>query len=211
MAGEASVITDDSYLSRLDRGLYKLESILIIVSGLAVFSLMLLAVVSVGGRNLFGRPLTGYVDWIEQVMPFIAFLGIAYTQRIGGHIRMDMFINKLSPRLLWLVEFVSAFMMLLLIVLLIYGSSSHFLRSFDFAANLWSRDSSMDIALPLWPAKFLVPFSLTVLALRLLIQLYGYGAAFVGNKAKPAAVPLIENAALQAANEAKTVSEEVVQ
>ena len=98
MAGGASVLEDGSVLSRIDRELYKLESILALVSGFAIFSLMMLAVVSVGGRNLMNMPLPGYVDWIEQVMPLIAFMGIAYTQRDGGHIRMDILISKLRGR-----------------------------------------------------------------------------------------------------------------
>ncbi len=48
---------------------------------------MVLAVISVGGRNLMNAPLPGYVDWIEQAMPLIAFMGIAFVQREGGHIR----------------------------------------------------------------------------------------------------------------------------
>ncbi len=77
-------------LSRADRALYRVEGALALIAGLAVLSLMGLAVVSVGGRNFFGTPLPGYVDWIEQIMPAIALLGIAYTQRTGGHIRLDL-------------------------------------------------------------------------------------------------------------------------
>ena len=59
---------------------------------------MLLAVVSVGGRNFFNQPLPGYVDWIEQAMPLIAFMGIAYVKRDGGHIRMDILVGSLRGR-----------------------------------------------------------------------------------------------------------------
>jgi|GEM_PF-2570748 len=45
MAGKSSVLQDDSLLSRLDRKLYRFESWLALLSGLAVFSLMVLAVV----------------------------------------------------------------------------------------------------------------------------------------------------------------------
>ncbi|MEZ5537475.1 MAG: TRAP transporter small permease [Thiolinea sp.] len=209
MSGHSSVLEDHSLLSRLDRQLFKLESLLILIGGLAVFSLMLLAVWSVGGRNFAGRPLSGYVDWIEQIMPLIAFLGIAYTQRTGGHIRMDMLIGKLGGRFLWLAELLSVSLMLLLVLILLYGSYFHFDRSFDLSAPLWSRDSSMDIALPLWPAKLLVPLALSVLALRLILQVWGYWCAFRDNAERPVAVPLIEDAATQAAHEAESVSDAV--
>ncbi|MEG3619652.1 TRAP transporter small permease [Magnetovibrio sp. PR-2] len=206
MAGTSSVLEDASWLSRVDRQLFKVESLLALLGGWTIFSLMILAVISVGGRNLFNSPLAGYVDWIEQAMPLIAFVGIAYCQRLGGHIRMDMVIGRLTGRPLWVMEFLSVFVMLLLMVLLTWGSWSHFDRSFDLAAPLWSRDSSLDIRLPLWPAKLLVPVSFGVLSLRLAVQLLGYGRAILSGTSTPIAVPLIEDAATVAANEAAAVS-----
>ncbi|WP_371168516.1 TRAP transporter small permease subunit [Aliiroseovarius sp. 2305UL8-7] len=206
MAGSSLVLSDDSKLSLFDQRLYKIETLLALVSGLAVFSLMVLAVVSVGGRNFFQQPLPGYVDWIEQAMPLIAFMGIAYAQRDGGHIRMDMLVGALKGRPLYLVEFITTFAILTLMILMVWGSWAHFARSFDFAAPLWSRDSSMDIALPLWPAKLLAPIAFGVLCLRLLLQLYAYARAFVRGEAHPIAVPLVADAATQAAMEAEHVS-----
>lgn len=207
MAGSSSVLTDDSTLSRLDRALYALEGKLALLSGLAVFSLMLLAVVSVSGRNAINQPLPGYVDWIEQAMPLIAFMGVSYTQRLGGHIRMDLFISMIRGRALWAAELFTTFVILLVMILLVWGSFSHFGRSFDFNAPMWSRDSSMDIAIPLWPAKLLAPIAFSVLCARLLLQCWGYIRAIINNEEFPIAVPLIEDAATQAANEAATVSD----
>ncbi len=206
MAGSSAVLEDGSVLSRLDKQLFKLESLMALISGLAIFSLMILAVVSVGGRNTMNMPLPGYVDWIEQVMPLIAFMGVAYTQRDGGHIRMDILVGKLRGRALWGAEFITTLAMLVLILLLIWGSYSHFLRSFDFNAPYWSRDSSIDISIPLWPAKLLVPVAFSVLAMRLVLQLWGYGRATVLGLAEPVAIPLVLSAAAQAAEEAEHVA-----
>ncbi len=206
MAGSSLVLSDDSRLSSIDRRLYKLESFLALISGLAVFSLMLMAVVSVGGRNIANAPLPGYVDWIEQAMPLIAFMGISYAQRDGGHIRMDMVVGALRGRTLYIVEFITTAVILALIVLLIWGSWAHFARSFDFGAPLWSRDSSIDIGIPLWPAKLLAPIAFSVLCLRLVLQLWAYGRAIRYPDQSPIAVPLIADAATQAAMEAEHVS-----
>jgi TRAP-type C4-dicarboxylate transport system permease small subunit len=206
MAASAPVLEDGSLLSRLDRTLLKLERALALVSGLAVFSLMVLAVVSVGGRNLFNSPLPGYVDWIEQVMPLIAFMGISYVQRDGGHIRMDLLIGRLRGRALWLAELVSVILIFLLMAALVWGTWSHFDRSFDWNAPNWSRDSSIDIGLPIWPAKLLAPVAFSVLCLRLILQIWGYGRAFVLNLPRPVAVPLVQDAAAQAAAEAEKLA-----
>lgn len=206
MAGKSSVLQDDSLLSRLDRKLYRVEGWLALLSGLAVFSLMILAVISVTGRHTINQPLPGYVDWIEQAMPLIAFMGVAYTQRDGGHIRMDIFVGALRGRALWAVEFITIFLMLVVMILITWGAWSHFGRSFDFGAPLWSRDSSMDIALPLWPAKLLAPIAFGTLCVRFTVQLAAYGRAFIRNEISPVAVPLIETAAEQALREADHVS-----
>lgn len=206
MAGKSSVLQDDSLLSRLDQKLYRLEGWLALISGLAVFSLMVLAVISVAGRHTINQPLPGYVDWIEQAMPLIAFMGVSYTQRDGGHIRMDILVGKLKGRFLWAAEFTTVLLMLLVMLLIVWGSWAHFQRSFDFGQPLWSRDSSMDIALPLWPAKLLAPIAFSVLCLRFVLQLVAYGRAFIRNETSPVAVPIIETVAEQALREADHVS-----
>lgn len=206
MAGSSLVFTDDSVLSKADRALYELEKRLALLSGLAVFSLMVLAVLSVSGRNFLNQPLPGYVDWIEQAMPLIAFMGISYTQRDGGHIRMDMLVGALKGRTLYAVEFITTLAIFTLMALLVWGTWAHFQRSFDFSAPMWSRDSSMDIALPIWPAKLLAPVAFGVLSLRLALQLWAYVRAFINNEARPIAVPMILDAAEQAAMEAEHVS-----
>ena len=199
MTGQATVLEDQTAVSRADRLLFRLEAALNLVGGVAIFLLVLLATANVLGRWLFSLPISGYVDWVEQSMAFIAFLGIAYTKRLGGHIRMDIVIGQLRGRLLWFAELVSVVLMLLVTLVLIYGSYLHFWRAYDIG------DSSLDINLPTWPAKFVVPFALTVLALRLLLQLWGYARAIRTNDPSPVAVPLVENAADVAAKEAQAV------
>ena len=166
---------------------------------------MFLAVFSVGGRNFFNQPLPGYVDWIEQAMPLIAVMGISYVQRDGGHIRMDIVVGVLKGRTLYVVEFLTTLAVLVLMALLVWGSWAHFGRSFDWGAPLWSRDSSMDIALPLWPAKLLVPVAFAVMCLRLVLQLWGYARAFIYGLSQPIGVPLVLDAAAVAAHEAEHV------
>src|SRR6056297_480051 len=205
MAGHAALLEDSSLLSRLDRALARLEWSMAFVSGLGAFSLMCLAVVSVFGRNLFNEPLRGYVDWIEAAMPLIAIFGISYVQRTGGHIRMDIVVGALKGRALWLAEFLTTFFVLILMALLVWGTWAHFQRSFDFGAPNWSRDSSIDIGLPIWPAKLVVPVAFSVICLRLALQLGGYGRALVLGLSKPVAVPLVQSAAEQALAEADQV------
>ncbi len=206
MATASLVLTDDSTLSKLDLALLRVERVFALISGLAVFSLMVLAVISVSGRNALQSPLPGYVDWIEQAMPLIAFMGVSYVMREGGHIRMDILVGQLRGRFLYIVEFVTTLAVLALMILLVWGTWAHFQRSFDFAAPLWSRDSSMDIALPIWPAKLLAPLAFSLLCLRLGLQLWAYARAIKTGQA--IGVPLIADAAKQASMEADQLKDD---
>ena len=210
MAGSSSVLENDGLLSRLDRSLHRLEGWLALVSGLAVFAIMAFAVISVTGRNGFNAPIPGYVDWIEQLMPLIAFMGVAYAQRDGTHIRMDILIGKLTGRPLWIAEFITTLAALILMMLLVWGSWSHFDRSFDFSAPNWSRDSSIDIGLPIWPAKLLAPVAFSVLVIRFLIQLWAYARAMIYGQSEPVAVPMIKSVAQQAADEVQVLEDKDV-
>ncbi|MGH1576299.1 TRAP transporter small permease subunit [Planktotalea sp.] len=205
MAGSAAVLEDSSLLSRLDRMLLPLERFCALLSGLAIFSLMFLAVYSVTGRRFFASPMMGYVDYIEAAMPIIAIMGVSYVQRDGTHIRMDMLVSKLNGRVLWLFELISVLMILLLIVALTWGAWEHFDRSFDCARPLCSRDSSIDVGIPIWPSKLVVPIAFSVLAARLILQAIGYGRALVYGLENPVAVPLTLSVAEQAAIEASAL------
>lgn len=196
MSANATVMTDQSLLSRLDRLFYRLESLLSLLGGCVIMGLVALAVTNVLGRWIFNWPVNGYIDWVEQSMAFMAFMGLSFTQRDGGHIRMDMLIAKLHGRALWAVELLSTVVMFVLTLLLCWGSWIHFKRALDLG------DSSIDIGLPTWPAKLVVPVAMAILAIRLLLQIWGYGRALYRGDTHPVAVPLIEDAAAHAAREA---------
>jgi C4-dicarboxylate transporter, DctQ subunit len=200
MSSSSTVREDGSLLSRSDQLFLKLESLLNLMGGGVIFAVVLLAVANILGRKLFDLPVDGYIDWTEQSMAFFAFMGIAYCQRQGGHIRMDIFVGKLRGRVLWSFELISTFIMFVMTLLLTYGSYVHFLRA-------WTNgDSSFDIELPTWPAKLIVPIALSLLSLRLALQLWAYTRAIIENNDNPVGVPLIEDVATQAAKEAATVS-----
>jgi C4-dicarboxylate transporter, DctQ subunit len=202
MPSSTTIFEDQSKLSLADRSFFRLESALNLLGGIVIFLLVFLTTANVLGRWLFNMSVSGYIDWVEQSMAFMAFLGISYTQRLGGHIRMDILLSQLRGRWLWFVELLSVVLMLLITLLLIYGSFLHFLRAYTLG------DSSLDIDLPTWPAKLVVPVALSVLALRLMLQIWGYFRALLENSAQPVAIPLIEDAATRAVKEAESVADQ---
>jgi len=206
MAENQIVPADGSLLSRLDRAYHRSEQWLALGAGLIILGVMVLSVAQILGRKLLDLPVPGYIDWMEQAVPLIAFLGIGYCQRLGGHIRMDIVMRQLKGRALLVAEFLGVFLMLVLVLLISYGAWLHFERAFDWNAPLYSRDSTIDLSLPTWPVKLMVPLMLWLFSLRLVLQLWAYARGIVRGDDAPAGVPRVVSAAEQAEAEASTVS-----
>lgn len=168
----------DGVLARIENGFN-------LIAAASIMILMLLAVVQIFGRTFLNQPIPGFIDITEQAMAVFTFMGIAYCQRVGGHIRMEILLGKLKGRALWTAEFFGVFIIFLVVCGLIYGSWFHFQRSWSIG------DSTIDIGLPTWPSKLIVPVALTLLALRLLLQLYGYWRLIADPSRTPLSVPLI--------------------
>jgi len=194
--------TDRSHLSpgarllaKVDEFVFKLESMFNLTSAFLILFLMFLAVVQVVGRKVFNLPVRGYVDWVEFAMAIFAFISIAYTQKLGGHVRMEFIISRFKGRLLWGIEIVGTLLGIFIGLVLMYYAYTHFLRAWDIG------DTSMDIELPIWPSKLLVAFAFFSLNIRFIIQLCGFTRLFFYPDAEPIGVPVIESVDEQAQKE----------
>lgn len=155
-------------LGAADRVAHRIEKFSALVSGLGIFALMLVGVIHVLGRKFFDMPIFGYIDIVEIMMAFLVFLGLAYTERLGGHIRMELFVSFLKGRWLALFELVGVLLGLAISGILFVYSWDHAMRA------LYLGDSTIDAQIPLWPSKIIVPIALGLLFLRLLISLWAY-------------------------------------
>ena len=180
---------------KFDGALAHIENAFNLIAAFSILALMLLAVAQVLGRLLLNIPIPGFIDITEQAMAIFAFAGVAYCQRVGGHIRMEIVLGRLSGRTLWICELVGVLFVAFVVGLLVYGSWFHFERAWTFG------DSTMDIGLETWPSKLIVPVALSLLFFRLLLQAYGYARMVANPDAVPVGVPVIHDAAEAAKHE----------
>ena len=132
----------NSVLYKIDQAYHGLEKALNYLAAMFLFSLMLLASSEVVARKLFNSPIYGQADLVEISIPTMGFFGLAYCQRMAGHVRMEIVVQALKGRAHWLFEFVSNFATIIICALLIYGTYNHFLRAYELG------DSTMDVELP---------------------------------------------------------------
>lgn len=175
-------------IGRFDAAYASVERAFALVAAGGIFFLMIIGVMQVVGRNLFDWQIYGYIDWIEQSSTFIAFLGIAYCQRLGGHVRMEIALASLPRRLMWAGEALMVLLAIVIVGVLVDSTFQNFLRAWRLG------DSTMDIRLPIWPSKLVVPVALALLWIRLVVQFVGYYRLFRTPEAAPIAVPVIVSA-----------------
>jgi TRAP-type C4-dicarboxylate transport system permease small subunit len=166
-----------------------------LVAAGAIFFLMFVGVFQIIGRTAFNTAIYGYIDYMEQASALFAFLGISYAQRVGAHIRMDLLLRGFSMRFLWSMELFAVLVALVVITILVDTTYENFLRAYQLG------DSTIDIKLPIWPTKLLVPVVLAVLWVRLVLQAIDYARLVRHPDAPPIAVPVIETIEVQAKNE----------
>ena len=186
--GTAALSAAHRYWSRLEDGMN-------LVAAAAIFFLMFVGVFQIVGRTVFDTAIYGYIDYMEQSSALFAFLGISYAQRVGAHIRMDLLLRGFSMRFLWSMELFCVLVALVVIAVLIDSTFQNFLRAWQLG------DSTIDIKLPVWPTKLIVPFVLVVLCVRLVLQSFDYMRLIRYPDAEPIAVPVIETIEVQAKHE----------
>jgi TRAP-type C4-dicarboxylate transport system permease small subunit len=191
-------------LAIVDHLLARVENALNLFGGLLVFGLMFLGVAQIILRTAFRAPIFGYIDMVEVSMVGFAVLSIAFVQRVGGHVRMEILVARLKGRAHWLAEAIGTLLGMFIVGVLIPYSYSHFLRALNFG------DSTIDIEIPTWPAKLVIPVALSILMLRFAVQLAGYVRLVANPELEPVAVPVLKDVEQLAEDEILHAGEDIV-
>lgn len=181
----------------LDGIVWRIERFFAFISSVFIFGLMVVGVVQIVSRKFFNAPIFGYIDIVELAMTTFAFLAISYTERVGGHVRMELVLGNLKGRVLWALELAGVLIAMFVVAVLIYYGWTHGIRAYE------SGDSTIDAAYPWWPSKMMVPLAFSLLWLRLLLMAWGYGRMLADPDRRPEGVPVTADVRRQAELEAE--------
>jgi len=179
----------------LDRLVTPIENFANFVAAMAILALMVLGTAQIVLRSVFNSPIAGYIDLVELSMAGMAFLGAAYCQRLGAHIRMEILVGHLRGRWLWGFEIFGTLVALFIIAVLIWFGWGHFMRAYELG------DTTIDAEYPVWPSKLLVPLAFSLWFVRLSIQLVGSIRVFLDPSLAPRGVAVIQDVASVAREE----------
>jgi C4-dicarboxylate transporter, DctQ subunit len=135
-------------------------------SAFLVLILMISSVAEILGRYLFNTPIPGYVESVELMLPVIVYLGITYAERMGKHVRMEMFVTKVLKGKSQDIAEIANILLSLIIYLIIGIYSVKF-----FLSAYINGDVTTILFLPTWPAKICICIGCFSLCARFLFEI----------------------------------------
>ncbi|UUX50886.1 TRAP transporter small permease [Nisaea acidiphila] len=153
-------------LSRAEASLDRLLDLMAMLSGAVLFLMMFLVVANTLTRKLFNWPITGAFEITETMLTLAIFLALAYTQKVGSHISVDVLNRHFSGALKRILEFSAPVLGAVCFGWATYASGLYALDSYAMAEQEWG-----SITYPIWPVKMLICFGLGALTLRYLLEI----------------------------------------
>ena len=156
------------FISHIERWVSPVEAGLNVAGALLIVSLMLFTMGEILGRYFFNRPILGHVEIVEMVMAGVVFFGIAYTEKVAGHPRMELFLTMVlkERRIRYIVESFT-----LLLALFVFAVITVYSTQVSLLSSIRTADVTPSIFWPTWPSKLCIPVGSFVLCLRLVIEL----------------------------------------
>lgn len=151
----------------MERILLRVEKVLMFVGMAALFIMMGLTTVDAMCRYTLNTPIIGAYEITEKyLMAFSIFLGISYTYRASGLIRVTILMDRLPQYLKNPINHFAQLFSIAYAVVLTVGTFQYATREYDYGTSLGSI-----FALPLWIGTAVVPLGLLLMGLFLIIDL----------------------------------------
>ena len=132
-------------------------------AGLAL--IMLLTFCDVIGRYVFNAPIVGTVEVTELLMGMMVYLGVGLTTHARGHIRVDIIIDRLPPRI---QAFLDALTLTISIVLVVLVCWHLWLKA---GVTVEKNDLTQIMEWPIWPAAYVMAAASLLMVTSMLLQL----------------------------------------
>lgn len=130
--------------SVVGRILYRSAALFAVAGGLLFCALAGLTVVSVAGRALFSMPIPGDFEVVAMGTAIAAFLCLPYCQLNRGHVRVDLFLERISPRAAELLDATGGLLCAAIAALFAWRMAHGLVDA------MRDRDVTIILGLPLW-------------------------------------------------------------
>ena len=147
----------DSLISRIDT----INEWVGKVCSFTIIAIMFIAFIEVASRYVFSRPTTWAWEINLQLLGVMTFLGAGYTLLHDRHVKLDLLIQRLSPRKRAIVNLVTGLFFFFVCFIIIYESIQEAWHSVSIREHLYTV-----FAPPVYPLKCLLPIGVFLLFLQ---------------------------------------------
>jgi C4-dicarboxylate transporter DctQ subunit len=157
------------FLTRMEKVLHEFDSVLFVFAGICLVGLVAMVGTDIFLRSVFNKPLGWVKEISEYIMIFFPFLLAAWIMEEDGHIKMDLLINNVSPRVRNVMNTVTYILSAIVVLILLCFS-------FRVTLNLYQTHFFTPTILRLPKFMFIAVISLgfLILFLQLLLKIYGF-------------------------------------
>jgi len=142
------------------------ENAIMIVGGICLFLLMAVIVCDAGGRYFFNAPISGVYEISEfYLMIAIVFLGLARTQRLKAHVRVELVLERLPVSVARMLEVVFLLATIVVFACITYVTARNGWN--NIVLNRWTTGV---VAIPTGPSWLIVALGSGVFTVRLVFD-----------------------------------------
>lgn len=147
-------------MAKIDKVLASISSIGAGMGVVAIVIMVVVITVNVVARKTLGWAWLYVEEYSGYLLVLMVYLGLAYALRVGKHIRVELLVRRLSPKVSQYVELVTTLICLVILGYLLVKGIDYFLFSLEWGVKSeWYSESIM------WPFHLLVPIGLTMFIL----------------------------------------------
>ena len=156
--------SEKGILNTLDRYIVLLTKFLFWIAGAGLIAMLVLVVADIIGIKMLSRPVPGGIEIVTFLAAVAIGFAIPYVQILHGHVAVDFVVEKLPHRGKAVIDALTVFLSVCLMVLLAY-------YSFKYAGKLKDTgEVSMTQKIPFYPFVYGLAVCWTVTALVLIAQ-----------------------------------------
>jgi TRAP-type C4-dicarboxylate transport system permease small subunit len=138
------------------------------VQGWILFLLMILVLVDVTTRYVLQNPLSVAEEYGAYMLVAITCMGLAFTWKEKGHVRVELLVNRLSPATRQLMRTITVFIALIFTIFMVIASYQLVSFSFMFGtrSGSWTRTPIAWPQIPIIIGSVLLFFQLIIETIR---------------------------------------------
>ncbi len=140
---------------------------LYVIGSIWVLLLMLLITVDVIGRYFFNAPLSGVPEIVKVSVVGLVWCQIAYTLKIGAHMRSTLLLDRMPPTARRLVEIVSCVSGAIIFALIVYTGWDPMIEAW----RIGEFEGELPARVPTYPIRSLVLIGAALTAAQFLVML----------------------------------------